>query len=49
MNDDYDDSLFGWDEIAVGWGNLFLPILTKIVDWLNKTLKALIGAVGKKR
>ena len=37
-----------WDEIDVAFGNLFLPVLTRIVDWLNRTLKAIIKAFGDK-
>jgi len=49
MSDDYDDSLFSWDEIAIGWGNLFLPILTKMVDWLDRILKAVVEILGGKQ
>lgn len=49
MNDDNADSQLDWDEIAVGFGNLFLPILTRITDWMNRILKAIIEALGDEK
>jgi len=36
--------IIDWDVFAVGLGNLFLPALTKIGDWLDNILKAAIKA-----
>ena len=41
--------IIDWDEVAVAWGNLLLPSMTRIVDWLNRILRAIIKALGDEK
>lgn len=38
--------IIDYDEVDLTVGNLFLPILTRIADWVDRILKAIIENLG---
>ena len=38
--------IIDFDEIDLAVGNLFLPVLTRIIGWVDGILKAIIEALG---
>ena len=39
--------IIDWDEVAVAWGTLLLPAMSKIVGWIDQVLRAIIKFIDQ--